>query len=186
MSLEIVCPVGCDKKVPVVLFSECSPVLIEAQISDLFVGNDGFPLSDWTNGVEWADRIDNASTDSDAIRHYTVIGSKPKPTGTEKIIEHKRIILGAKTHTIDFKVYDMSDLNREAVREHECGGKYRGWYQTGGGLLFGGNEGVPMSQVLDVVIDESSDEFVRIEGTWKWISKFSPESIMSPIAIEAE
>ena len=63
----------------------------------------------------------------------------------------------------------------------ECGGKYRIWYETHGGYLYGGNEGVKCSIIMDDVLNRGLDEIETLNGVATWRAKFSPERTKSPI-----
>jgi hypothetical protein len=56
------------------------------------------------------------------------------------------------------------------------------WYQTSGGLIFGGNEGIEVSIVLDMNISESTSDFIVYEGKGTWKAKFTEERALSPLA----
>lgn len=178
-----VCPTDCAVgSLPEVEFSDCAPVINGAQITDVYMANPGNPLANWNDAAEWAGRINNSSAAADAIRHLTVIGSKPIPEATEKKISHDRIIKGAKNHTLNLKVDETNDVNYEnLVREMECGGSRIIWYKTGGGKLYGGNAGIETTVGFDDEIVEDIEDIERFVGTAKWTAKFHPERITSPI-----
>lgn len=178
-----VCPDDCGVgSLPEVEFSDCAPEINGAQITDVYMANPDQPLADWTNPVEWNLRISNTSTAADAIRHLTVIGSKPVPELTEKKISHNRIVKGAKNHILNLKVDETNNINYEnLIREMECGGSRVIWYKTGGGKLMGGNAGISASVGFDDEIVEDFEEIERFVGTAKWSAKFHPERIDSPI-----
>lgn len=82
----LICPVDCTAVLAVWNFSSCAPQLLQAQISEIWLANDGYPLTNWSDPGELTSRIDNESTDADVIRQLTVIGSLADPTVTEKKI----------------------------------------------------------------------------------------------------
>ena len=63
----------------------------------------------------------------------------------------------------------------------QCGGEYKLWFETAGGRIYGGNEGIDASLVLDNVLGRGKDEIEKITGTASWSDKFSPEMALSPI-----
>lgn len=181
MSLEITCPGNCDVYVPKVKFSECAPTLLEGQITDILVGNIGYPLTNFADAAEWASRIDNDLADASAIRHFTVIGSLNKPEASEKTISHNRIVQGKKTFTLPFRIDDNTDENYDAARSFQCGLKNAVWFITGGGYLYGGNSGIEANINIAEVIPEAGEEFAYLDGEVKWKAKISPSRTLSPI-----
>lgn len=171
------CPEDCVAALPEVLFSDCSPELNYGNITYLYVTNVGNPLTNWTDLAEWAARIDNDSTDSAAIRQYRVIGSKPAPDKPETTISGDRTNYGLATHTLEVRIDETNATNQEALRQMECGGQYLIWYETIGGLRWGGNDGIPATIKLDEIIPESSSEAITFAGQVKWKSRFTPERI---------
>ncbi len=185
MSIDtLTCPTGCETELLIVEFSECSPTLLGAQISDIYIGNDGNPLTNWSDPAELAARIDNDSTDATAIRHLTVIGDKPKSEKSQQKISHNRITYSKKTFTINFRIDDNTEANYEFGRSTECNGTYRIWFATLGGKLYGGNEGIKANVEMEEVIVEDDTQYATINGTIKWTSKFSPIRIDNPIAAD--
>lgn len=169
------CPEDCSATLPEVLFSDCAPELNGGNITYLYITNVGNPLTDWLNLAEWAARIDNDSVDSAAIRQLRVIGSKPAPDKPETIISGDRINYGLASHTLEVRSDETNAINQEALRSLECGGQFLVWYETIGGLRWGGNEGILATVKLDEVIPESSSEFITFTGQVKWKAKFTPE-----------
>lgn len=171
------CSEGCDNTLPIVSFDDCSPELNSGNLAYLYVTNIGNPLTDWTDLAEWTARLSNSSTDSAAIRKFSIIGSKPAPEKSETTISLDRTYYGKAVHTIDFRIDETNALNHEALRQFECGGDFLIWYETIGGLRWGGDEGIEASIKLDEIIPESSAEFITFTGQAKWKSKFTPERI---------
>jgi hypothetical protein len=169
------CPQDCSATLPVVSFNDCAPELNAGNITYIYITNVGNPLTNWLDETEWSARIDNDSTDSAAIRRLRVIGSKPAPEKTETVISGDRTYYGKANHTLEIRSDETNAINHEALRDLECGGEYLVWYETIGGLRWGGNEGIQASVKLDEVIPESSGEFINFVGQVKWKSKFTPE-----------
>ena len=178
----IICPTDCTAILPVVSFSECAPVLLQAQVSDMYLANDGYTLTDWTNPSEWATRIDNSSTNANAIRELTVIASIAAPTVTEKKISHGRLVYSPQEFTISGAIDDNSDTNYDAMRATGCNRQYRMWYATLGGKLYGGNTGILVNLRMWEEIPESDDEYASIKLQAKWKAAFAPLRIDNPIA----
>ena len=68
------------------------------------------------------------------------------------------------------------------MRNTECGGQFRIWFETAGGYLYGGNEGIPVTLVLNDVLASGKDSIEELVGTATWRAKFHPERTPSPIA----
>lgn len=181
-----ICPTGCDTALSIVAFSDCAPEIVASEIKRIFVTKrTATPFTDWKLAPEWVERISDSVTDAQAIRALTVIGDKPAAASVSKDISNKRKWFVAKDHTVNFTVDDVSDENYEFMRATECGGLYNMWYETHGGMLYGGNAGIPVSIVMDVVDNRGLDEIETLNGVATWRSKFSPERIKSPIYTEA-
>lgn len=176
------CPTDCTSSLPVISVDECNPEINDAQIGKIYLTNIGEPLTDWTDLLEWQGRLDNAALTADAIRTIYVIGSKDKPDSNIKDISLKRKVIGQKSHTVNFKIDETNAINHEAIREFECGGNYLMWYETCGGLLFGGNEGIKVFVEAGMIIPEGADEIITYDGTATWDARFTEERIVSPLA----
>ena len=85
---------------------------------------------------------------------------------------------------MNFTIDDVSEENYEFMRSTECGGKYRLWYETKGGYMYGGNDGIKVSIVMDDVLNRGVDEIETLNGVVTWRNKFSPERVKSPIFVE--
>lgn len=177
-----VCPTGCTSSLPDVQFDECNPEVNGAQVAKVYVTNIGYPLTDWTDALEWDARMNPLVPGPSDIKTLHVVGAKPVPTATEKEISLGRKVAGKKTHVLSVKIDETNATNHEFVRKNECGGNYLFWYETLEGLLFGGNTGISGSLLLDMNIAESSEENIVFEGKFEWKSKFTEERIVSPIA----
>lgn len=175
------CPTGCGDNLPPVDFDECAPEINEGRIDKIYLTNVGNPLVDWTDPVEWTGRLDNAAPNSDSIITLTVTGEKPAPSVNEQEISLGRKIVASKTHVVNFSVDETNAVNHEFVRQNECSGQYLMWYETSGGKLFGGTEGIEVSVTLDMIIPLSDEELITFDGKAEWKAKFTEERIVSPI-----
>ncbi len=180
----LICATDCTTQLPVVSFSECAPILLQAQVSDVYLANDGYPLTDWTDPAEWATRINNSSTDASAIRAMTVIASIADPTVTEKKISHRRIVYSPQEFTITGNIDDNSDTNYDFMRATGCNRQYRMWYATLGGKLYGGNTGILTNLRMWEPIVEDDNEYAVLRLQLKWKSRFAPLRIDNPLASE--
>jgi hypothetical protein len=182
----LACAQDCSDSIPVFEFSECAPELLQAQISDIYLANDGYPLTDWTNPSEWATRESNSSTDANAIRHLTVIGSLADPTVTEKRISHRRTIYSPQEFVIAGQIDDNSDTNYDAARATGCNRQYRMWFATLGAKLYGGNNGILVNLRMWEAIVEDELEYSVLKFQVKWKAKFMPLRIDNPMASAEE
>lgn len=178
------CPTDCTAALPVVSFSDCAPQINLSEIRRIFLAKTvSEPFATWTEPTEWATRVSNTDTEGDdAVRVFTVIADKP--AGDMNVYEASdgRDITIHKSQTINYTIDDVSDDNYEFLRSGiECGGQFKMWYETQGGKIFGGNEGIRISMTGDSILGRGRDEVELIEGTITWKSKHSPERADSPI-----
>lgn len=178
----VICATDCSTELPLVEFSECAPELLQAQVSDIYLANDGYPLTNWTDPAEWAARIDNNSTDANAIRVLTVIASIADPTVQEKKISHGRTVYSPQEFTIAGRIDDNSDTNYDFMRATGCNRQYRMWYATLGGKLYGGNVGILVNLRMWETVPEDDNEYATLNLQLKWKAQFAPLRIDNPIA----
>lgn len=178
-----VCLNDCDADLPVVSFDKCNPEIHLSEIRRIFVAK--LTAASFTNvalAAEWVTRLSETSVaNDDVIRPMTVIADKPAPTPTVKEISGGRKITINKNHIVNITIDETSAINHDMVRALECGGEFKIWYETAGGLLFGGNDGIECSISLDMVLARG-DEHMVYNGTCEWKSKFTEEYVISPIA----
>lgn len=178
----LVCPEDCTSSLPVFEFSECAPILAQAQVSDIYLANDDNPLTNWEDLNEWLSRIDNDSLSASAIRALTVIGSMPAPEVTEKIISHQRTVYSPQTFNQTGRIDDNSDTNYDAARATGCNRQYRFWFATLGGYLYNGNTGELANLRMWEEIVEDENEYATLNYQLKWKSRFMPLRIPNPMA----
>lgn len=178
----LVCATDCTTTLPIVEFSECAPILLQAQVSDIYIANDAYPLTNWADLSEWLARIDNSATTPDAIRALTVIASIADPTVNEKKISHGRKVYSPQEFTISGRIDDNSDTNYDFMRASGCNRQYRMWYATLGGKLYGGNEGTLTNLRMWETIAEDDQEYAVINLQLKWQASFAPLRITNPMA----
>lgn len=179
---SLVCATDCTTTLPICEFSECAPELLQAQVSDIYLANDGYPLTNWEDAGEWASRESNSSGNANAIRHLTVIASIADPTVTEKKISHGRTVFSPQEFVITGNIDDNSDTNYDFMRATGCNRQYRTWYATLGGKLYGGNTGTLASLRMWEVIVEDDLEYAVLRLQIKWRSSFAPLRIDNPMA----
>lgn len=178
----IVCPTTCESSLPPVNFSACAPTILESEIVRIFVARaTAAAFTDWNLATEWETRISQTDiANEDAIRVLTVIGDKPAPTSTPRDISNGRQVTPFKEHTVNVTIDDVTDENYEFMRQLECGTQVKAWYETAGGKIYGGNEGITGRLNLDDILP-SGDEIETLQGTFTWRNKFHPERVDSPI-----
>jgi hypothetical protein len=177
------CSQDCNAALPPAKFSNCNPNVNFSEIRRIFMAKlNAAPFNNWKAAGEWNTRVNNTTTTgNDYIREFTVIGDKPAAANVVAQISNGRTKVIGKDHTLNFTIDDVTDENYEAMRAFECGGKYRFWYETEGGYMFGGNEGFTADMVQNSVLDRGREAYERIEGVLTWRSKFHPERAVSPI-----
>jgi hypothetical protein len=177
------CPTGCNYSLAAVKFEECAPEVNFSEIQYIFIAKpNAAALADWTQPAEWATRLSQTSTSGDDyIRKLTVIADKPAPTGNVKEISADRTINVDKTHVINLTIDETNSTNFEFLRQLECGGQVKIWYQTKSGHLFGGNAGIKVTMILDMVLARGTGEIQAFNGTCTWKAKFTEERCVSPI-----
>lgn len=156
---------------PAVKADFCAPDLNFGQIDKIYLGNEGQPLTDWTDLTEWNNRLDNedVTADNDKIRMLHVIGDKPLPERNSVDFSQGRKAYTTPTHTVNIKVDETHDDNYAFVQwlDANVGQTIKVWYQAGK-YLYGGNEGISATVVLGDVIPESDEELNTFEGSVEW------------------
>lgn len=177
------CPEDCTTPLAPVKFSDCAPEIILSEIRRIFVAKPtATAFTDVSQATEWTSRISETDVASDdAIRPLTVIADKPAAAAVVKEISNGRRFNIGKDHTLNITIDDVSPENYEFMRVAECGGKFKMWYETAGGFLYGGNEGILVDITLDDVLNRGLDEIETIAGTATWRAKFHPDRVLSPI-----
>lgn len=176
------CPNSCETALPEVKFSKCSPNIVLSEIVRIFVGKQTTqPFKNWKDASEWTQRLSETANTANAIRPLTVIADKPAGSPVVKEISNGRKYNLRKDFTVNIEIDDVSPENYEFMRVTQCGGEYKLWFETAGGRIYGGNEGIDASLVLDNVLGRGKDEIEKITGTASWSDKFSPEMALSPI-----
>lgn len=178
-----ICPTDCSALLASVKFNDCAPTIVASEIKRIFIGKaDADAFTDVAVATEWTTRL--AETTGD-LRELIVIGDKPAPASVVKDISNARKHIVGKDHTVNFTIDDVTPENYEFMRSTECGGKYKIWYETHGGFIYGGNEGINASIVMDDVLNRGLDEIETIAGVATWRDKFSPERAVSPIFVNS-
>lgn len=178
-----VCPDGCESALPAVLFDDCAPEIHYGEVAKIYFAN--AEAADFTNVEllsEWTTRLSAAGTDPDAIRELTVLGDLPEAERTEINISGDRIIAGQKQFTLPFEVDETNVVNYEFLLTAECNLKFKMWFETSDGILYGGNEGILASVLMNLMIPRERTDVVKYMGTAKWKSQYSPLRSTMPTA----
>ncbi len=177
------CADDCAAALPVAEFSICAPVTNFGQISKIYIGNKGYPLTDENDLAEWQARANLDASDPARILELTVIGDKPLATSNEVALSKGRTTNGPKDHVVNFRIDETNDANYELMRKFECSSTTKQvWYETFGGKLYGGLTGVTATISMGEVIPEGTNDLNTLPGTAKWKSKISPCRTDSPMA----
>jgi hypothetical protein len=186
-----VCPACAEctsLEMPTFVFNECAPQQNESEICAIYITiedplNPGEALggpTDWTQTADWATAIHN--TTADKVRKLTVIGDLPEPEQEIRIVSKRRRVFGTKVFNLNATVDDVTDENYEAMQALECGYVVRIWYETIGGYLYGGAQGVRASIVkANAPLDRGQNTFERIEYGFLFEASCHPPRIETPI-----
>ena len=180
-----ICPTDCNADIPVVEFDRCNPEIYLSEIVRIFIAkNNTTPFTNYGQAAEWTTRLSETNTTGDDyIRPLTVIADKPQPSENLKQISGDRELVLNKTHIINWTIDETNARNHDFLRQIECGGEFKMWYETSGGKMFGGNEGITCRIKGDMILARGTEEHEVYNGTCKWKSKFTEEFVMSPIAL---
>ena len=177
------CPSDCTG-LPAVDFDVCAPELHWGEVSKLYLA--AADADDFTNVeslAEWTTRLDQSATATgDEIRELTILGDLPEPEQSEIAISGDRTAVGVKTFTLAFDVDETNDTNYLAMLNMECNLTFKIWYETSDGMLYGGNDGIIATVRMNQIIPRERTELVKLTGTAKWKSQFSPLRVVSPMA----
>ena len=176
------CPTDCAGSLEAVSFNECAPEVHYGEVSKVYVAR--ADSADFTNVdiiTEWTARLDDSGSDANDIRTLIGIGEIPVPEKTELTLSGDRIIYPPKKFTMLFEVDETNDTNYEFLQASECNLKFKFWYETSDGMLYGGNTGIEAIISGDAPIPKSREEIAKFMFTAKWKSQFSPLRCLSPM-----
>ena len=174
------CPTTCAGSVADVNFSLCAPTYHWGEISKIYIGPTTLAdFLDVSDPIEWNGRL--SDTADDKIRTLIVIGEQKEATTVEVPTSADRIAIGPRTRTIDFTIDETNDTNYTFHELLECGGKFKMWYETSDGRLYGGNEGIEATIKTNQIIPKERTAIVTIVGTATWKSLISPARCLSPL-----
>ncbi len=174
------CPHTCAGSVQAVKFNECAPEVHWGEIARLFVTDLSFAgFTDVSDAGEWTTNLDQNADNK--IREMIVIGEQPEPETAEVGISGDRKVTGYKTFTLNLEVDETNDTNYMFMQMSECGGKYKIWYETSDGMLYGGNEGIEASIIMNQVIPRERTEVVKFMTRVEWKSLHHPARCKSQV-----
>ena len=176
---------GCQGDIPAVVFDDCAPVFNLSEIKRIFIGKKiAAPFTDATQEAEWTTRLSqNSTSGDDYLRTLVVRGNKPAPAPVKKLLTNKRNITITKNHTLNFLIDESNQTNHDFLVELEESGiqEIRFWYETFGGKMFGGNEGIVAFIDLNMVLNEGNEEIQTYAGALTWEKKTTEKMSDSPI-----
>lgn len=170
------------EELPEVDFDFCDPEIKQSEIQRVFLAKIGAAnFTDWTQPAEWTERMSETDMGIDAIRCLTVIGDKPAPASTKKDISNGRKKITRKDHTINATVDEVTDANHAFLQAVESGVRYKMWYETAGGFMFGGNNGIAIEISGDMVLARGAGEIQLYQYIITWTSPNTESRCISPI-----
>ena len=175
------CPTNCIGAVEAVSFSECSPEYHWGEVSKIYITETTFAgFTDVSDLAEWTANLDDSADNK--IRTLVVIGELPEPEKTEVVASGDRIATGFKTFSLAFEIDETNDTNYNFLLLIECGNKVTFWFETSDGLLYGGNDGIEASLLLNVMIPRERTALSKFMGKLSWKNIQSPFRCDSPMA----
>ena len=176
------CPIDCSGSLEAVSFNECAPEIHYGEISKLYVARaDAANFSAVDVITEWTARLTDTGVAIDDIRTLIGIGELPAPEKTEQAISGNRTIYPPKKFNLLFEVDETNDTNYEFLLASECNLKFKFWFETSDGMLYGGNTGIEGVFNMDAPIPKSREEIAKFMTSIKWTSKNHPLRCLSPM-----
>lgn len=176
------CPVDCAGSLEAVSFNDCAPEIHYGEISKLYVAR--ADAADFTNPdiiTEWTARLDDADSAVDKIRTLIGIGEMTQAEKTEIPISGGRTMYSPKGFNVLFEVDETNDTNYEFLLSTECNLKFKFWFETSDGMLYGGKTGIEAIFNMDAPIPKGREEIAKFMITTKWKSKNHPLRNQSPM-----
>lgn len=175
MSLDLLqCPTDCDSLLEPVQFDDCAPTLLNSEIVYWLMAKGDQPIANIEDPAELSERIDNTSTDDNAIRRLLGSGDFTSEDGAERAIPGGRINYGDNTYTGTLDLYDLNGVNWDFARSTGCNTQYRVWLIDSNGYVYGGNSGILAVIKAKPNITKSRDDLQTLTLTFKYKSKTLP------------
>lgn len=178
-SIDTACPLDCESPLPIFAFSACGGEFNQAQINYLYIMNADYPLVDWSNPAEWAQRL-ALTTEANAIRRLTVLGALADPTRTSTKRSGGRLTYSPYTYNLTADIDEDNDTNYDAARQFGCNGSYRIYYSTLGGKLYDPNAIASINAWEPITAND--EDIVVIKLAIQWTETKMPLRIPNPIA----
>jgi len=188
------CPTDCGNisNLPAVSFESCVEAMkiFESEICDIYItipdenGDAVNKPATWTGPaiLTWHSSF-VGDAELDTVRRVVVIGdlnSEDAETGT--FSKRRQKAVGLKPHVLNATIDDMSDANREFIRQLECGATVVLWFATIGGNFFGGVDGI-LGDIFNVKLPlergEGNYEYATFQFSWE--AAAAPPRITSPL-----
>jgi hypothetical protein len=183
---EVTCPASCADAaaaIPVFKFDECAPEINGGEIQKIYLAPIGQPFTDVESASEWTTRLAAAANAATKLTVLHVIADKPKPTGQTKEVSLGRKITLGKDHVVNATVDETTIENHKAFSQiSQCGGRFLMWYETSGGLVFGGNKGIKVSIDADMIVPRSKGDSITWDLVLSWNTRETEQRTVSPIA----
>ena len=173
------CPTDCAGSVSPVEFDNCAPAFHWGEIAKVYIGPTTIPSFDSTSLVEWSNNLSDTGTNK--IRTLITLGDMPEPEQTETPASGDRIASGFRKYTLNFQTDETNDTNYAFFAVIECGGQYKGWFETSDGMLYGGNEGILVSIKTNQPIPAERAALVKEMSVATWKSLHRPPRSVSPM-----
>lgn len=170
-----ICPADCDALDIDILFDECAPEFESGQIKRVHIAK--ADETDFTNVedlAEWTARIDVD------IFTLKVIGDMPEPETTEIPWVDGEVVNGDKKFTVNFRILETNQTNYEFMRSVQCNLRYKFWFETFGGKMYGGNAGITAQFKGSFMIPEDQTDITKLMFVTKWSDSNFPDRSVSP------
>jgi hypothetical protein len=181
-----VCPTTCAGTLGSINFDDCAPEVHFGEIARLYLAAlDETPFANQANfdsPVYWATKLSETAITAGAIREFTVIGEMPEPGQTDIPISGDRIVQGFKMFVLNLEIDETNETNYNFLLLSECGGKYKAWFETADGIIYGGWQGLEVSVKMNQVIPKTRQEIVKILVKVSWSSRNHPLRQVSIVA----
>lgn len=178
---DITCQEGCGLALPPTKFNICSPEGQFGQISELYITNIGYPLTDENSIDEWNGRMNMSDDNPAKIWRILVIGDKPASESTEQEMSYGRIVYGPENHQLNIRIDEVNQENYDFARAFDCNKRVKIWYKTFSGDAYGGPQGIDVSMKFKHVIPEGQQDLQTLVSNPKWKSKVQPCRFIHPL-----
>ena len=178
---KVVCPQDCSTPLTQPLFNDCNPEFNLSEIEAIYIARADFAgFTDAEDIGEWETYLEGTGPYPEPeIVKIVVIGDKPAKADLTTTGSMRRVITYDSTHTINFEIDETNNVNYEFMRTMQCGAKYRIWWATRAGKMYGGNDGILASVTIADVLDRG-DAIERFVGAFTWNDKFDAPRFDSP------